>query len=71
MFGWDYVRFGRFAESMAHLVDVWRVIVCCCRPAPLTYLLEPPAFLLHLWRPDVGLVTHTCLVDSFPGPYSF
>lgn len=55
------------APSCAHQITL------ALRPgaSPLTYLLEPPAFLLHLWRPDVGLVTHTCLVDSFPGPYSF
>lgn len=33
--------------------------------------LEPPAFLLHHWRPDIGLVTHFLPVGGFPGPYPF
>jgi len=35
------------------------------------YTLEPPGFQLHLWRPEAGLVTHTAVVDDFPGPYLF
>jgi Icc protein len=33
--------------------------------------VEPPACLLHHWRPQVGLVTHLSLIGSFPGPYPF
>ena len=33
--------------------------------------IEPPAFLLHHWRPRVGLVTHFMPIGSFPGPYPF
>jgi 3',5'-cyclic AMP phosphodiesterase CpdA len=33
--------------------------------------LEPPAFLLHHWRPDTGMVTHFLPVGAFPGPYPF
>jgi 3',5'-cyclic-AMP phosphodiesterase len=33
--------------------------------------IEPPAFLLHHWRPDTGLVTHFMPVGDFPGPYPF
>ncbi len=33
--------------------------------------LEPPACLLHHWRPEVGLVTHLSLIGRFPGPYPF
>ena len=35
------------------------------------YTLEPPGFQLHLWRPEAGLVTHTAVVDDFPGPFRF
>ena len=38
---------------------------------PGQYILEPPGFLLHLWRPGLGLVSHTILIDDFPGPYGF
>jgi len=33
--------------------------------------VEPPAFLLHHWRPHTGLVTHFMPVGNFPGPYPF
>ena len=38
---------------------------------PGQYILEPPGFLLHLWRPGLGLVSHTILIEDFPGPYGF
>ena len=33
--------------------------------------VEPPACLLHHWRPEVGLVTHLSPIGTFPGPYAF
>jgi len=33
--------------------------------------VEPPAFLLHHWRPEVGMVTHLLPIGDFPGPYPF
>ncbi len=33
--------------------------------------VEPPAFLLHHWRPGIGLVTHFLPIGTFPGPYCF
>jgi 3',5'-cyclic-AMP phosphodiesterase len=35
------------------------------------YMLEPPGFHLHLWRPETGLITHTAFTGDFPGPYPF
>jgi hypothetical protein len=32
---------------------------------------EPPAFLLHHWRPGVGLVSHLIPIGRFLGPYDF
>jgi Icc protein len=37
---------------------------------PISHV-EPPAILLHHWRPEVGLVTHYLPVGTFPGPYWF
>ncbi len=37
---------------------------------PASYV-EPPAFLLHQWRPDTGLVTHHVPIGRFPGPFDF
>jgi 3',5'-cyclic-AMP phosphodiesterase len=38
------------------------------RPASF---IEPPAFLLHHWRPGIGMVTHYVPIGRFPGPYPF
>src|SRR5262249_51211648 len=34
-------------------------------------VFEPPAFQLHRWTPDDGVVSHTLYVEDFPGPYPF
>jgi 3',5'-cyclic AMP phosphodiesterase CpdA len=41
------------------------------QPGVFGWTMEPPACLLHLWRPDVGLVTHTSSIGAFAGPYPF
>jgi 3',5'-cyclic-AMP phosphodiesterase len=38
---------------------------------PGTFTLEPPGYQLHLWRPEIGLVTHTAFIGAFPGPFRF
>jgi 3',5'-cyclic AMP phosphodiesterase CpdA len=38
---------------------------------PSAFVMEPPACLLHVWRPDTGLVTHTSYIGEFAGPYPF
>src|SRR2546428_651295 len=38
---------------------------------PLMFTMEPPACLLHVWRPDTGLVSHTSYIGDFDGPYLF
>ena len=35
------------------------------------FILEPPAYHLHLWRPPGGLVTHLSFIDGYDGPYPF
>lgn len=37
---------------------------------PASYV-EPPALLLHHWRPDAGLVTHHVPIDQGEGPLPF
>ena len=37
---------------------------------PASYV-EPPAFLLHQWRPGTGLITHVVPIGNFPGPLPF
>jgi len=36
-----------------------------------TFNMEPPAFLLHHWRPEGRLVSHQVYVGDFAGPYPF
>jgi 3',5'-cyclic AMP phosphodiesterase CpdA len=33
--------------------------------------VEPPALLLHHWRPQLGLITHLVPIGSFQGPLPF
>ncbi len=33
--------------------------------------VEPPAFLLHQWRPRVGLISHLVPIGAFRGPLPF
>jgi hypothetical protein len=35
------------------------------------FTMEPPACQLHLWRPGVGLVSHTSYIGDYDGPYRF
>ena len=63
-------RFGgtlvQVAPSVAHQVTL------DLRPdGPATFNLEPPAFLLHHWRPEGRLVSHQAYVGTFAGPYPF
>jgi 3',5'-cyclic AMP phosphodiesterase CpdA len=37
----------------------------------LEWVMEPPACLLHLWRPDLGVVSHTSYVGDYGGPQPF
>ena len=39
--------------------------------APESLILEPPAYLLHRWTPQNGLVSHQAYIGDFPGPYPF
>jgi len=38
--------------------------------APASYR-EPPACLLHWWRPGAGMISHTSYIGRFDGPYDF
>ena len=54
------------APSTAHQVAL------DLRPdGPSAFALEPPACLLHVWRPGTGLLAHTSYIGVFEGPYPF
>lgn len=58
--------FACIAPSAAH-----QIALDLREASPLRYVLEPSAFLLHMWRADTGVVTHIAYVEQFPGPYAF
>ena len=39
--------------------------------APGRFVMEPPAYRLHAYTPETGLVSHTAYVGEFAGPYPF
>ncbi|MFO1038788.1 MAG: phosphodiesterase [Geminicoccaceae bacterium] len=54
------------APSVAHQVELG------LEPqSPAAFRLEPPGFLVHVWLPGTGLVTHQSAVGRWPGPYPF
>jgi 3',5'-cyclic-AMP phosphodiesterase len=54
------------APSTAHQVAL------DLRPdGPSRFMMEPPGYQLHLWRPGAGIVSHTGVIGSFAGPYPF
>lgn len=54
------------APSVAHQVEM-----SLLSDDPGAFVFEPPAFQLHRWTPEDGIVSHTVYVDRFPGPYPF
>ena len=38
---------------------------------PGAFVFEPPAFQLHRWTAEDGIVSHTVYVEHYPGPYPF
>ena len=54
------------APSTAHQVAL------DLRPdGPSRFMMEPPGYQLHLWRPESGVVSHTGVIGRFAGPYPF
>ena len=38
---------------------------------PAMYNLEPPCYMLHLWRETTGVISHTAFTGLYDGPYDF
>lgn len=64
------VRFGGTLASIAPGV-AHQVAFALDEGATPSFVMEPPAFHLHLWRPKQGLVTHQIYVEPAPGPFPF
>ncbi|MEM5404283.1 phosphodiesterase [Paraburkholderia unamae] len=65
--------FVRFGGTIATAVPApaHQVTLDLAPDAPSTFTLEPPAFALHRYDPQGGIVTHHGYVDTFDGPYPF
>ncbi|HEY0419660.1 MAG TPA: phosphodiesterase [Acetobacteraceae bacterium] len=57
---------GIIGPGVAHVVELELF-----SDNPGFWTLEPAAFLLHAWVEGAGVVTHTALVERYPGPYPF
>ena len=54
------------APSSAHQI----VLDLAADSAP-RFVMEPPAYRVHAYTPEAGLVSHTAFVGRYAGPYSF
>jgi len=65
--------FVRFGGTIAAAVPApaHQVTLDLTAGAPSTFTLEPPAFALHRYEPQGGIVTHHGYVETFDGPYPF
>ncbi|MBA5776423.1 phosphodiesterase [Stappia sp. F7233] len=39
--------------------------------APAEFVMEPPAYFLHHFTQEAGMVTHLAYVEAYPGPFPF
>jgi 3',5'-cyclic-AMP phosphodiesterase len=63
-------RFGGTIASTAPSPS-HQVVLDLADDAQSRFVLEPPAFQLHLWKAGMGVVSHTATIGDFPGPYPF
>lgn len=65
--------FTRFAGTIASAVPApaHQVALDLRENAPSAFRLEPPAFALHRYAPETGVVTHHAYIDEGAGPYPF
>jgi 3',5'-cyclic-AMP phosphodiesterase len=64
---------GRCAHAIASIApSVAHQLELTLDPAdPGAFNFEPAAFQLHLWRDNIGFVSHTVYTDSYRGPFPF
>lgn len=64
---------ARFAGTVAATAPspAHQVALDLVAEAPSRFVMEPPAYRIHAYAPETGLVTHTAFVGEFAGPYPF
>lgn len=63
----------RFAGTLASICPspAHQVALDLRKNGPSRFVMEPPAFQLHRYTPEDGLVTHTAYIGDFGGTYPF
>jgi 3',5'-cyclic-AMP phosphodiesterase len=63
----------RFAGTIASISPgvAHQVMFTIADDGPAALVLEPPAYQLHRYRPETGIVSHTVYVERYPGPFPF
>ncbi len=64
---------ARFAGTIASTAPspAHQVALDLTPQGPSAFVMEPPAFALHQWYPDAGLVSHHGYLQDYDGPYPF
>jgi Icc protein len=64
---------ARFAGSLACTIPgpAHQVALDLDEKAASQFVMEPPAYGLHAYTPETGIVSHTAFVGQFGGPYPF
>ncbi len=64
---------ARFAGTIASTVPgpAHQVALDLSEDAASRFVMEPPAYGLHAWTPETGVVSHTAFIGKFAGPYPF
>jgi Icc protein len=63
----------RFAGTVASTCPspAHQLVLDLARDAAAQFVLEPPGYQLHVWKPHTGVVSHTVVIGDYPGPYPF
>lgn len=64
-------RFGRNAIASTAPSTAHQVALDLTPDGAPGFVLEPPGYQLHLWRPDNGIISHTAVIGRYAGPYPF
>jgi 3',5'-cyclic AMP phosphodiesterase CpdA len=63
----------RFAGTIASVCPspAHQVALDLAPDAPSRFVMEPPAYQIHQWSAETGVVSHTAFIGEFAGPFPF
>jgi len=64
---------ARFAGTIASTAPspAHQVTLDLAEDAASCFTMEPPAYRVHAWTPETGVISHTAFVGRYAGPYPF